>query len=174
MRKIICLFFAVGFLTSCLTTTSDDFTTDGLKPIYFSGADWKDVKTSEARSLQNLGKIYYKDQIIYVSEVGKGIHVIDNSDSRNPQPIKFIEVPGAKDIAIKGNILYADNYLDLVALDISDFANIQLVKRVENLYPENQTYYPSDYSGYFECADPDKGLVIGWEEAELKNPGCQR
>jgi hypothetical protein len=42
------------------------------------------------------------------------------------------------------------------------------------MYPENQTYYPSDYSGYFECADSDKGLVIGWEEAELKNPGCQR
>lgn len=174
MRKIICLFFAVGFLASCISTTSDDFTATGLKPIYFTGGDWKAVSTGEARSLQNLGKIYYKDQMIYVSETGKGIHIIDNTDPKNPLPIKFIEVPGASDIAIKGNTLYADNYLDLVALDISDLSKIELVKRVENMYPENQTYYPSDYSGYFECADPDKGLVIGWEEAELKNPGCQR
>lgn len=174
MRKIVCLFFAIGFLTSCANTTSDDFTTTGMKPIYFTGGDWKEVKTSEARSLQNLGKIYYKDQMIYVSEVGQGIHIINNTDPRDPQPVKFIEVPGVHDIAIKGNTLYADNYLDLVAFDISNFDNIALVNRVENMYPESQTYYPSDYNGYFECTDPDKGLVIGWVEGELKNPDCQR
>ena len=92
----------------------------------------------------------------------------------NPQNVKFIAIPGVLDIAIKNNILYADNFTDLVALNIADLENIEVVNRVENLYPEHQNYYPANFEGYFECVDPEKGVVIGWEEVELRNPQCRR
>jgi len=34
--------------------------------------------------------------------------------------------------------------------------------------------FPAGYSGYFECVDSEKGVVIGWEEATLSNPECWR
>ncbi|HHN47860.1 MAG TPA: hypothetical protein ENN08_02830, partial [Bacteroidales bacterium] len=52
--------------------------------------------------------------------MNQGIHVVDNSNPASPQIISFIAIPGNYDLAIRGNILFADSYIDLVALDISD------------------------------------------------------
>lgn len=149
-------------------------TADGLRPIYAETDDWDDIKTTTARSINRLGKIYYKDQMIYVNEYLKGIHIIDNSDPTNPVPIKFIEIIGNKDIAIKGDILYADNMSDLVTLDISNLDDIQVKGRVKNIYPEVGQTHPDteSYIGYFECVDGSKGWVIGWEDAILNQPKC--
>ena len=173
MKKLLlyCLFLSIG-LSSCLPEENDLIVT-GLRPVYSSG-DWSEITPMSPQPLQNLGKFYYKDQMIFVSETRQGIHIIDNTNPESPQNIKFIAIPGVLDIAIKDNILYADNFTDLVALDITDLENIEVVKRVEDLYPEHQNYYPANYQGYFECADPEKGVVIGWEEAELRNPKCRR
>lgn len=147
---------------------------DGVKPIYAAEDDWDLIESSDPRPIQNLGKIYYKDQLIYVNERNKGIHIIDNTNPETPIPIYFISIPGSEDIAIKGNILYADNITDLVAIDISDINNVQVVKRIEGLYPDSKKTYPDGYSGYFECVDETLGIVIGWEETLLDNPTCFR
>ena len=104
----------------------------------------------------------------------EGVHIIDNSNPQNPVPIHFIEVVGATDLAIKGDILYVDNLSDLVAINIADFNNMYVEKRVEGLYPLSEQLFPENYDGYFECIDPEKGVVVGWEEATLENPTCSR
>ena len=53
------------------------------------------------------GKIYLKDEHLFITEVDKGIHVIDNRDPHNPEKIGFIEIAGTKDLAAKGDYLYA-------------------------------------------------------------------
>ncbi len=163
-------------LFGCVTdpASEPDFETTGMKPIYLTGEAWDAITVQEAQPIKDLGKIYYKDQHIFVNEVNKGIHVIDNTDPYNPLPIKFIKIWGSKDIAIKGNILYADNITDLVAIDISDLNNIVVTKRVPELYGLEQSSYPENYEGYFECVDATKGTVVGWEEADLMNPKCLR
>lgn len=172
------LFFTLLLLSfsSCLTETdiSERIVEEGLKPIYAESETWKTVRTLEAQPIKKLGKIYYKDQLIYVSESLKGIHIIDNSDPTNPVKIKFIEIIGNRDIAIKGNILYADNVTDLVTLDISDLDNIRTLGRVENIYPQSAQTHPEGYTGSFECVDTERGIVIGWEEATLTSPDCRR
>lgn len=60
---------------------------------------------------------------------------MDNTDPGNPQNLNFINIPGTGDMAINESILYADNYVDLLAFDISNPENIQLVK-------EKKTYSP--------------------------------
>lgn len=146
---------------------------EGLKPIY-SAADWDDIAVLPPQPIDVLGKIYYKAPYIYVNELNKGIHVMDNSDPADPIPVSFIQIWGSKDIAIKGDILYADNVSDLVALDISELTEIEVTKRVKGLYNTFDKDYPEGYNGYFECVDDTKGLLIGWETALLENPECFR
>jgi len=146
----------------------------GVRPIYADLEEWDEIISLPPQPIENLGKIYYKAPYMYVNERFKGIHVFDNSDPENPIPIAFIQVFGSEDIAIKDNILYADNYTDLVAIDISDIHEVVLVDREEGLYSRDAKAYPEGYSGPFECVDESKGLVIGWEEAELENPECLR
>ena len=53
-------------------------------------------------------------------KIDKGIHILDNTTPANPKNVAFIDIPGNMDLAVKGDILYADLYTDLVTLDISN------------------------------------------------------
>ena len=150
-----------------------DFEVEGLRPIY-AEADWKIIQTTVSRPIQRLGKIYYKDQTIYVNESNFGIHIINNSDPSNPVQTHFLEIAGCRDIAIKGNYLYADNVTDLVTLDISDINNPVEVHRIEGIHPVVNQQFPESYEGYFECVEENMGEVVGWESAILENPKCWR
>ena len=80
------------------------------------------------------GKIYFKDQYMYINEYQKGIHVVDLSDPANPALKAFIKIPGNVDMAIKDNMLYADSYIDLVLIDISNPEQPNEVKRIEEMF----------------------------------------
>ena len=78
---------------------------------------------------------------------------------------KFITIPGCVDIAIKGNILYSDNAIDLVAIDISSGAvNLEVVKRIKDVFPEHK---PPDGKSlqqeFLKGNRPENTLIIGWE-----------
>lgn len=147
---------------------------DGYKPIYVPASEAKLIKTLEPREVDNQGKIYIKDQYIYIGDVEKGVHIIDNSDPTKPQKIAFIQIYGNHDIAIKDNIMYADNLDDLIAIDISDIQNIQVSKRIEGVYKLPSQTYPENvpYGTYFECAESDRGIVVGWEPTQIQNLEC--
>lgn len=178
MKAILQLAFPVlllsFFCASCWSVSEDISETlieEGLKPIYAPNADWQTIRTTAPVPIRKLGKIYYKDNHIFVNELYEGIHIIDNSDPSNPTFVKFIHIVGSKDIAIKGNYLYADNVNDLVVLNIENLENIRLENRVSALYPASAQSHPQAYQGFFECADENR-IVIGWEEASLQNPKC--
>ena len=92
------------------------------------------IKSEAPRSLENPGKIYYKNSFIYINEVKKGVHIIDNSNPSSPQNVGFIYIPGNFDIAIRNNTLYADSYSDLIVLDITDNNNVMIKARVEGIF----------------------------------------
>ncbi|MFX8653166.1 hypothetical protein ABTM19_20785, partial [Acinetobacter baumannii] len=81
------------------------------------------------------GKICIKDNYIFLAEKEKGIHIIDNSDPSNPINKAFISIPGNEDLAINNQILYADCYTDLLAIDISNITNIYVKSYTANIYP---------------------------------------
>ncbi|MGD2035155.1 MAG: hypothetical protein PVF73_08885, partial [Bacteroidales bacterium] len=133
-------------------------------PVYLSYEDLRSpVNVKSAEDIIEPGKMYFKDKFIYVNEYKKGIHVIDNQDPADPQVIRFIEIPGNVDLAIKGNILYADSYVDLIAIDISDMNDIKEVARIEDAFP----YMIPEYSdGIVEDVSEEKGVVTGWHKVE--------
>ncbi|MDW8301078.1 MAG: hypothetical protein RML38_01340, partial [Bacteroidia bacterium] len=167
---------------SC-NTPRKDFEVEGYKPIYVSYEELnKPISTQNSTGLKNPGKIYYYNKYILVSDGGRGIHIIDNTNPANPILKTFIKVPANRDMAIKNNYLYADSYTDLVVIDISDMNNIREVDRIKNAFPnaasENllpQKDFPDPQTGftYFECPDKNKGVIVGWQRTKLKNPKCK-
>jgi hypothetical protein len=165
----------VGILVFLLFFSgSSSFTVEGYKPVYAPASEAKQIKALEVRDVETQGKIYIKDHYIYIGDLNKGVHVVDNTDPRNPQKILFIQIYGNHDIAIKGNVMYADNMEDLVAIDISDIYNPVEINRIEDVYELPNQNYPEDVSWgtYFVCADPDKGYVVGWVPDLITDPEC--
>ena len=101
------------------------------------------VKSDVAQPIVNAGKIYVKGNFIFMIEKEKGIHIIDNSNPSSPINKAFITIPGNEDLAVNGNIFYADCYTDLFAIDISNINNVTLKSYAANLYPERR--YASGY-----------------------------
>ena len=96
------------------------------------------VKSESARTLVHPGKMYVKDNYLFVNEIKKGIHVIDNRNPASPKFVAFINIPGNGDIAVRNNILYADSFSDLVALDIEDPTNAKETGRIQNVFVRGQ------------------------------------
>ncbi|MGQ8335933.1 LVIVD repeat-containing protein [Sunxiuqinia sp. A32] len=136
-------------------------------PIYMSYEDLRSaVKKETARDIEKPGKIYFKDNYLFINELMEGVHVLDVSDPANPNHVGFIEIPGNVDIAIKENVLYADSYVDLVAIDVSDLDNIQEVGRIEDIFPYTVPEYDEEYR--LAELDEDKGVVVDWEVKKVE------
>ena len=146
----------------------------GFKPVYSTSAELYLIQNKPARAVTNAGKIYVKDNYIFQNEMGEGIHILNNSNPANTVRSGFISIKGSQEIAIKGNYLYSNNYDDLVVVDITNVNNVKEVNRVKNIfYKNNFQLSPPAGSGYFECADNSKGIVINWVRDSITNPKCR-
>jgi hypothetical protein len=105
-------------------------------PVYES---LKKVRTSfkseGPQPIGTAGKIYLYGKYIFLNELNKGIHIIDNSNPAAPDNIAFINIPGNVDMAVKGNILYADSYMDLLTIDISNPLAAKENNRLQDVFP---------------------------------------
>ncbi len=122
------------------------------------------VEMLSASTIEKPGKIYFKDNYIFINEKYKGVHIINNANPENPIKEGFIRIPGCIDMAMKGNILYADNAVDLVAIDLSDPSNIQVTSRVKNVFPEllppGKDWLPWTFT---KENRPENTIIVGWK-----------
>lgn len=172
MKKLYLTLISAFVLFGCEPKEEKDIIQEGYRPIYISRESMEKISTLPPQPLRQPGKIYVKGDYLFVNELNKGIHIIDNRNPATPQKIAFLSIPGNVDIAAKGDVLYADNAVDLVSLDISDPTQVRLLKREKDVFPTQM--YPAQTDVYFECVDASKGAVIGWEKATLTNPKCRR
>jgi hypothetical protein len=106
-------------------------------PVFMKRTDLENsITLNVPRALGAPAKIYSKDNYLFVSEAGLGVHVIDNIDNKNPKNIAFLKVLGCFDMAIKGSTMYVDNATDLVALDLSNPEKLVITERLVNVFPE--------------------------------------
>lgn len=135
--KAIFVLFLLTFLNSCVKDTCRRiYTYSYYLPVYKTTAEVRaNIKSSTPLQITSPGKIVILGNYIFLNEVDKGIHVIDNHNPASPQNVAFINIPGNMDLALKGNILYADLYTDMVTLDISDPLNVLVKKYSEGVFP---------------------------------------
>ncbi|HAK12452.1 MAG TPA: hypothetical protein DCO78_11180, partial [Chitinophagaceae bacterium] len=68
------------------------------------------IGSATPRPIEEPGKFFVKGNYIFLNEIDKGIHIIDNSNPAAPVNKYFIAIPGNQDLAVSGNFLYADLY----------------------------------------------------------------
>jgi|SRR6218665_313913 len=108
-----------------------------LTPVYKNKNDvLSEVRPSSAQPLENPGKIFMYGDYLFVNEINKGVHIIDNSNPSAPVNKSFITIPGNIDIAVKGNALYADIYTDMLTIDISSPLSATVKKVSRDVFPE--------------------------------------
>ena len=127
-------------------------------PVYKSlSAVRADMKTFPASAIESTGKICIMGNYIFMNELEKGIHIIDNANPAHPVNIGFINIPGNEDIAVRNSTLYADSYGDLVAFDITDPLHVQTKKILSNIFLGRNIYYANPGT------NPDSiNVVVGW------------
>lgn len=163
MRSLIyVLFFALSAcsFSGCVQDTCESETLyTRYDPVYIKPEALRtNIFPEGPRDLEKTGKIYTYKNFLFINEPREGIHVFDNTDAENPVALSFIDIPGNVDIAVQNDLLYADNYIDLVVFNINDPANIQMVGRAEGVFPE---------LGF----DTNLGFIVDYEETEVTEAG---
>jgi hypothetical protein len=158
--SIFCL-LAIVFISSCTDKYTEELPMN--VPVYMDYATLRSsVNHSPARDLVHPGKIYFKGNYLLIVEYREGVHVIDVSNPANPQNKVFIQIPGCIDIAVKDNYLYADSYVDLVTVDISDIANPKESGRINDIFPYTLPVAENEKIPLSQV-EVGKGVVVRWE-----------
>jgi len=148
-------------------------------PVKSNLAEFKEeaIAITEPVPMQESGKIYAYKNYIFVNDVNRGFHILDNTDATSPQNIAFIKLEGNYDISIKEDRLFADSYGDLVVMDISDINNISLITRmVDAIYQEFwctvgfDVEWPEGQVDVYDYSDFDSTTeaITGWEVNEQR------
>lgn len=153
---ILLAVLASFFLQGCLEDQCDEtYTYTYYEPVYKTLADIRIPVVAEGpRTMENPGKLYFHQNYILVNEVEEGVHIIDNSNPAAPQRVAYLPIPGNVDISMRGHILYADNYMDLLAIDLSNIAQPQVTSRAEDVF------------GFYGQSNANEGVLVGYKKTE--------
>jgi len=162
-------FFQLLICIIMMSGCEDKYTEEylSLEPEYMSYKDFREaVRAETTHSLEKPGKIYFKDNYLFINEKMKGIHVYNNTNPSAPLYVTFIIIPGNVDMVIRGNIMYADSYIDLVGIDISNMTNVKEVARLKNVFPYSVPPYETNYR--VGQVDDTKGVVLDWKVVTVR------
>lgn len=147
MKKIILFLFlsistlvlngCFGYCDDC----SQNIQTDPYKAVILERSVFESsVKTLSNQNIIKSGKIYIKDNLMFVNDVNKGFHVYNYSNPQNPIKIGFIQILGATDLSIRNNVIYINQAVDLVTLTYNPTNNSIVVNhRNKNVFPQKNS-----------------------------------
>lgn len=166
MQTLFILVTLSLFFYACEDQRVQTVTWTEFEPVYMTQQEFDNaVSMDEPRDLVNPGKIYLYGQHLFINDINKGVHIIDNSDPSNPSKVGFITIPANKDIAVKGDLLYADSHSDLLVFDISNMQDAELIAREEGIFQVSATTFP----GFpYRSPDPSEGIVVDWEPVQME------
>jgi len=152
-------------LATAVLLCSDYYPVSGYIPVLMDRAEMeRAVKLEPPRPMIDPGKIYYKTPFLFIVEKHKGVHIIENSNPANPEKIGFIHIDGVRDIAMKNDVMYADNAVDLIAVQLNaSYTSVTVSKRFKNYFPE---MVAPDGSGFFPYGYKKRlanSVIVGWK-----------
>jgi hypothetical protein len=148
---------------SCLWSGPDDppmTNQDGYyNPVIIERSELESsIKTLPPQSIYKSGKIYIKDDLMFINDVNKGFHVYNYTNPENPILIGFIQTLGATDLAVRGNLIYINQAVDLVTLEYNSSNNTLIEKhRNRNVFPQKTAP-----NGQYGNASENQ-IIIDWK-----------
>jgi hypothetical protein len=141
-------------------------------PVYQSLESFRSqgVQMQPAQALVRPGKICFYRHYLLVNEVMKGIHFYDNSNPSAPVSMGFLPVLANADMTVDNDILYVDNYSDLLLINISDIANPVLLQRVNDVFDFTAYRLLEGYDQAYPlvAVDATQGIVTRFEVKETE------
>lgn len=174
MKHVFIIATCFLLLLSCSDKNNNLGKVDAYVPVYADKQQATQITWQNARPIVNGGKIATIGNRLYQVEEDKGIHVIDISSPSAPVKMGFIKNSLCRELTLKGNYIYTNNLTDLVVLDITSPNTVAVSARIANTFTDLVLQYPPCTNCYFECADPEKGVVIQWNKQQVDNPKCKR
>ena len=167
-RRAAALALAASATMTVATAPEDPYPYTGSEsrePVYLSYAALREaVRTTAPRALEDVGRVYLYEDFLFLNARNEGVHVVDNADPANPRPVSFIEIPGNTELAIRDGVLYADSYVDLVAIELGSFgAGPVEVSRQTDIFPWDPYQNVPAGTRLFPEPDPALGVVVGVE-----------
>lgn len=105
-------------------------------PVYKPTAEVRaNIKSNSPRPIERAGKLFVRGNYIFLNEIDRGFHIIDNTNPSAPKNVAFVDIPGNIDIAVKGNTLYADAYADMVTIDVTNPMQVAVKKFNDKVFP---------------------------------------
>ena len=164
-KNLLLIIFAALALGSCKKYKNKEVYAN--VPVYMDYDSFRSSFSFEVGvPITGAGNIFVYNQFIFLSEEDKGIHIINNSNNADPIVQGFMNIPGNTQMAVKGNYLYANSFIDLLVIDLSDINNPQLVNRIKDVFEYatpaiNDTYPVAD-------VHKDRGVVVSWKIEKTK------
>ena len=159
MNKFFALLCFTLFLTGCLEDDCNEtLTYTSYHPIVLSASEWRsdEFQHTAPDEVCDPSGFYVYGDILFVLDRSKGLHIIDNTDNANPRPLKFLQIPGGEGLAVRNNILYVNQYIDLLAFDLSDPTEPEFLSRTENVF--------DPYSNFATGLMGDGEVTVGYTE----------
>lgn len=166
MKRTV-LFLLICFLfSSCWYTPGrdDDASVDpaqsAYEPVSMKRATFETtIAINPVREIEKAGKIYVNGDLVFINEVGKGFHILDNTSPTEPENIAFIEIPLATDLAIRNNTIYVHHAVDLVTMRFNA-EEVEILHRERNVFPPLNS--PDGYpAGNFDLGEDE--IIIGYQ-----------
>lgn len=164
----VLMFIIVSIIFSSCCYIDGTYTVEINEPVYMTYEELRyAIVSTKPVSISKAGKIFITDQYLFVNDLNRGIHVFDNSDPSSPQGIAYISIPGNVDISVKDNVLYADSFVDLVAIDIQNLPEIEEIKRFKDIFPYDPYQLLEEWVS-LTGLNPAKGVVVGYEKTKVQ------
>jgi hypothetical protein len=161
--RLLLLLVCLTILQSCWwRDQSDDISVNppsAYSPVIMQRAAFEvSIEFESPKPIVNSGKIYVKDQFLFINEKNGGFHIFDNSNPENPINIGFLKALGSSDLAIKNDIIYINNAVDLIAIQ-PDFSTstITVTKRIPNTFPQ---LFSPDGIQYYNLQEDE--IIVNW------------
>ena len=144
---LLCSFLLVGCIYG--NGSEDNFPTEQFEPVYMARDAFENsVAITSPKASINAGKIYLKDNLLFVTDVNKGFQIYNYANPENPIATAYINFPGATDMAIRNNSINVNQATDLVTIDFNSSTNAIIVtNRIKNVFPVKLSplgNYPQD------------------------------
>lgn len=124
------------FMTSCIKDKTLHTYTITRPEYSLKSTVYNAISSQAPQPITSFGKMYILGNTLFLCEAEKGVHIIDNANPAAPINKAFIQIPGIRDMVVKGNILLADCYIDLLSIDITDPMQAKLVNYLPNVFPD--------------------------------------
>lgn len=156
--KVISLLMTL-LLSSCIFSTIDEEFPEQYEAVIMLRAEFEaSTLLLPAEPITETGKIYVKDDYLFINRPNKGFHVFDNSNPSAPVNMAFMQVLGATDLSIKNDVMFINNATDLIAVKANYTNNtIEITKRITNAFPE----LPAPFNCCYHYTNENE-IIINW------------